>query len=108
MRQPLCHGLLILLLPTAVTATQDKPATPFDSSSFSDVLKLAATNLDSHGAYREVVNSGAGIPAPSEHLVVSDEWVLLARPRSNGHSAGPGAWNSTTAQLAGPHTGRPA
>lgn len=64
---------------------KDKPATPFDSSSFSDVLKLAATNLDSNGAYKEIVNSGAGVPPPGENLVVTDEWVLLARPRSNNY-----------------------
>jgi very-short-patch-repair endonuclease len=70
---------------THLTQHKDKPATPFDSSSFADVLKLAATNLDSHGAYKEIVQSGAAVPSPGENLVVTDEWVLLARPRSNNY-----------------------
>ena len=64
---------------------KDRPATPFDPSSYADVLKLAATNLDSHGSYREVMPTDQPVPAPDEHLVVTDAWVLLARPRSNNY-----------------------
>lgn len=64
---------------------KDRPATPFDPSSYADVLKLAATNLDSHGSYREVMATDQPVPTPEEYLVVTDAWVLLARPRSNNY-----------------------
>ncbi len=64
---------------------KDRPVTPFDSSSYSDVLKLAATNLDSHGSYREVMSKEGLVPVPGENLVVTDAWVLIARPRSNNY-----------------------
>lgn len=64
---------------------KDRPVSPFDPSSYSDVLKLAAANLDSHGGYREVMNDDEAIPAPGDNLVVTDEWVILARPRSNNY-----------------------
>lgn len=64
---------------------KERPATPFDPSSYADVLKLAATNLDSHGSYREVLATDQAIPTPDEHLAVTDMWVILARPRSNNY-----------------------
>ena len=47
-----------------------------------DVLKLIAGNLDSEGAYREVLAQGEPVPAPGKHLVVTDAWVLMSRPRA--------------------------
>lgn len=64
---------------------KDRPVTPFDPSSYTDVLKLAASNLDSHGSYREVLGKEDAVPAPGPHLVVTDAWVLLSRPRSNNY-----------------------
>ena len=64
---------------------KDRPATPFDPSSYADVLKLAATNLDSQGSYREVLATDQPVPSPDEHLAVTDAWVILARPRSNNY-----------------------
>lgn len=64
---------------------KDRPVTPFDPSSYTDVLKLAATNLDSKGSYKEVLAQGEPLPGAGEHLVVTDAWVLLARPRSNNY-----------------------
>lgn len=64
---------------------KDRPVTPFDPSSYADVLKLAATNLDSHGSYREVTAKEEPVPAPESSLVVTDAWVLLARPRSKNY-----------------------
>lgn len=64
---------------------KDHPVTPFDASSYSDVLKLAATNLDSKGSYIEVMAKDVSAPAPGEHLVVTDAWVLMSRPRSNNY-----------------------
>lgn len=56
---------------------------PFDVSSYSPVLKLVAGNLDSNGSYREILASGQCCPSPGNDLVVTDSWVLLARPRQN-------------------------
>ena len=64
---------------------KDQLVTPFDASSYTDVLKLAATNLDSNGSYREILAQGDMIPAPGAALVVTDAWVLLSRTRSNNY-----------------------
>src|SRR5437868_3227984 len=48
-------------------------------------LKLAASNLDSFGTYREVTADNEPVPESGEHLVVTDAWVLLSRPRSNNY-----------------------
>ena len=61
---------------------KESPVTPFDPGSYSDVLKLIAGNLDSEGEYRETLAEGQIIPEPGEHLVVTDAWVLLSRPRA--------------------------
>lgn len=57
--------------------------TPFDPSSYAHILKLVASNLDAKGTYREVLAAGDPWPVPGPHLVVTDAWVLLARPRQN-------------------------
>ncbi len=61
---------------------KDRPVTPFDPASYSDVLKLIAANLDSEGLYKEVLLKGEPVPAAGEHLVVTDAWVLFSRPRT--------------------------
>jgi very-short-patch-repair endonuclease len=61
---------------------KDRPATPFDPGSYSDVLKLIAGNLDSEGQYKEVLNQNGTAPSAGPHLVVTDAWVLLSRPRT--------------------------
>lgn len=63
--------------------TKERPVTPFDPSTFSDVLKLAARSLDPGGSYREILVEGSAVPAPGEHIVVTDAWVILSRPRAN-------------------------
>ncbi len=60
---------------------KDCPVTPFDTSSYIDVLKLAASNLDSNGSYREILTKGDPVPIPSTDLIVTDAWVLFSRPR---------------------------
>jgi very-short-patch-repair endonuclease len=70
---------------THLISNKDRPVTPFDPASYSDVLKLAATNLDSEGSYQEILAASAPLPLAGEHLVVTDGWVLLARPRSNNY-----------------------
>lgn len=54
---------------------RETPLTPFAPSSYSDILKLAARNLDSRGSYAAVLAKGQEPPAAGEHLVVSDAWV---------------------------------
>lgn len=56
---------------------------PFDPSSYAHVLKLVASNLDGKGTYQEVLAAGEGWPVPGPHLVVTDTWILLTRPRQN-------------------------
>lgn len=56
---------------------------PFDASTYTPVLRTAGTGLDPDGAYREVVVQGIEVPVPADALVVTDAWVLFARPRSN-------------------------
>lgn len=55
----------------------DQPVTPFDTSSYGDVLKLAAGGLDSHGKYQECESI---VLSPDEHLVVTNVWSVFARP----------------------------
>lgn len=63
----------------------DQPVTPFDSSSYSDVLKLAAGGLDSQGRYQDCASSDALVPSPGEHLVVTTAWAVFARPRFHNY-----------------------
>jgi very-short-patch-repair endonuclease len=67
---------------TQLSRENDRPATPFDPGSYADVLKLIAGNLDSEGKYLEVLNQNGTAPPAGSHLVVTDAWVLLARPRT--------------------------
>ena len=61
---------------------KDRPTTPFDPGSYSDVLKLIACNLDSEGLYKEILNQNGAAPPAGPHLAVTDAWVLLSRPRT--------------------------
>jgi len=60
----------------------DRVVSPFDASSYADLLKLAASKLDSNGSYQEVLTTGEPIPPSSTALIVTDAWVLLSRPRA--------------------------
>jgi very-short-patch-repair endonuclease len=64
---------------------QDRPVTPFEPASYTDLLKLAASNLDSFGTFRELNAINDPVPPAGDHLVVTDAWVLLSRPRSNNY-----------------------
>lgn len=64
----------------------DAPAmNPFVGSSFSPALKRVALNLDKKGEYLEVKDGNLAIPAPGESLVVTDDWVLFARPKRTSY-----------------------
>jgi very-short-patch-repair endonuclease len=63
----------------------EETLSPFEISSFEEVLKTSVGFLDSGGIYRpRSVQSGddCTLPDPTEHLVVTDTWVLFARRRS--------------------------
>lgn len=62
---------------------KERPVSPFDPASYSAVLKLVASNLESEGSYQEVLARDLPIPEPGDHLVVTDAWVLMSRPRAN-------------------------
>jgi very-short-patch-repair endonuclease len=64
---------------------KERLITPFDASSYVDILKLVATNLDSKGTYLEVLNSRAAVPAGGKQLIVTDSWALFSRPRVNNY-----------------------
>ena len=64
---------------------KERPVNPFDPSSFGDLLRLAATNLDGSGQYRELLARSEPVPEAGEHLVVTDAWAILSRPRSNNY-----------------------
>ncbi|MBL8492970.1 MAG: very short patch repair endonuclease [Rhodocyclaceae bacterium] len=68
-----------------IARNKDHPVTPFDSGSYTDVLKLVASNLDSKGTYREILSIRAPIPDAGENLVVTDAWALFSRPRTNNY-----------------------
>jgi very-short-patch-repair endonuclease len=61
---------------------KDRPVTPFDPGSYSDILKLIAGNLDSEGQYIEILTQNGAVPPAGSRLLVTDAWVLLSRPRT--------------------------
>ena len=59
----------------------DNYVTPFDESSFEQILSGAAGTLDRHARYwpREPVYQEGVVPAASEHLTITNTWVIFAR-----------------------------
>jgi very-short-patch-repair endonuclease len=66
----------------ALLKSADRPISPFDVGSFEHILKLVAGNLHDQGQY---ITNAIAFPKADDVLVVSDAWVLLARPRSNNY-----------------------
>ena len=64
----------------ALAKNPDKQITPFDVGSYEHLLRLAAGNLHERGQF--LTGQDRPLP-PVDDLVVTDAWVLLARPRSN-------------------------
>ena len=60
---------------------KDCPVTPFDVGSYIDILKLVAGNLDSNGIYCDVLANDEAAPEAGKHLLITNAWVLLSRPR---------------------------
>lgn len=68
-----------------LTRNRSRLVSPFDPGSYSDILKLAASNLDSKGTYREILATQQPVPEADENLVVTDGWVLFARPKAHNY-----------------------
>lgn len=66
----------------ALAKNPDRPVSPFDPGSYGHILKLAAGNLHERGQYLEGQDKP---PAVSDDPIVTDAWVILARPRSNNY-----------------------
>jgi very-short-patch-repair endonuclease len=66
----------------ALARSADRPVSPFDPGSFEHLLKLIAGNLHEKG---RLTRAEQGFPQPTEDFIVTDAWVLLARPRPNNY-----------------------
>jgi len=67
-----------------IAARKDTPLSPFDASTYKDILKLMAGSLDSQGVYEESEDQKI-YPIPSDHLIVSDSWIVFVRRKSNNY-----------------------
>lgn len=54
---------------------------PFESTTFEGILQASVAHLDAGGQYRSGTG-GMALPQPSDHLQVTDAWVIFARKRS--------------------------
>ncbi len=65
-------------------ASENEGVSPFSPDSFEPILSAAAVRLDPEGVYSPEItgNSPSATTSPSSRLVVSDKWVVFARPRS--------------------------
>ncbi|HCT73943.1 MULTISPECIES: AAA domain-containing protein [Psychrobacter] len=65
--------------------SEDVSLSPFLPSSYEPILKSAVTLLDSSGVYQPNHTSAdeRKIPKAQSNLIVTDTWVIMARPRSN-------------------------
>ncbi|MGP5009503.1 AAA domain-containing protein [Psychrobacter glacincola] len=65
--------------------SEDVSLSPFLPSSYEPILKSAVTLLDSSGVYQPDHTSAGDrkIPKAQNNLIVTNTWVIMARPRSN-------------------------
>ncbi|MFQ1017325.1 AAA domain-containing protein [Gilliamella sp. BG7] len=58
---------------------------PFDSNTFEPLLTYASMHLDSSGTYwpSRTGSDDRSLPKLTDNLIITDTWVLLARPRTN-------------------------
>lgn len=77
-------GNLVDVAKTFFSST-DGVLNPFDASTFEPLLQSAVTLLDASGTYwpPQTTADNRSLPKPSESLVVTDTWVLIARPRTS-------------------------
>jgi very-short-patch-repair endonuclease len=58
----------------------ERPPSPFDPGSYAHMLRSVAGNIDRNAKY---VEGQFGLPPAGPSLLVTDQWVLHSRPRSN-------------------------
>ncbi|WP_201512031.1 AAA domain-containing protein [Psychrobacter alimentarius] len=65
--------------------SEEVSLSPFLPSSYEPILKSAVTLLDSSGIYQpdHTAADERKIPKAQNNLIVTDTWVIMARPRSN-------------------------
>lgn len=65
--------------------SEDVSLNPFLPSSYEAILKSAVTLLDAQGIYwpDHTITDERKIPKAQNNLIVTDTWVIMARPRSN-------------------------
>lgn len=65
--------------------SEDVLLNPFLPSSYEPILKSAVTLLDASGVYwpDHTITDERKIPKAQNYLIVTDTWVIMARPRSN-------------------------
>jgi hypothetical protein len=66
----------------ALAKGTDRPVNPFDPGSFEHLLKLIAGNMHEMGRFAP---GSDAFPPAGEDLIVSDAWVVLARPRPSNY-----------------------
>lgn len=62
---------------------QPERLSPFDPGSYEALLKTAACTLHAEGRYVPGKDGAESCPPAGPELVITDDWVLFARPRSN-------------------------
>jgi very-short-patch-repair endonuclease len=80
-----CDGLPLLadLIRKEIRrASEDEGISPFQRETFEPILIAAAARLDQEGTYASAAEGRDKIALPNERLLITDKWVLFARPRS--------------------------
>jgi superfamily I DNA and/or RNA helicase len=65
-------------------STNSQIFSPFNKSTFENILRLAVSCLDSQGVYwpEETTDDDRSLPNASEELKITNTWVLFVRPRN--------------------------
>lgn len=58
---------------------------PFNAASYEALLKVAASSLQAGGRYVPRTDAASSCPVPGTDLVVTDDWLIFSRPRSNNY-----------------------
>ena len=68
---------------------RDGEVSPFVPDSFEPILRMVSSQLDPEGVYlgsdQDGFGPGEASPDAAEHLVVSNRWVIFARPRTKSY-----------------------
>jgi very-short-patch-repair endonuclease len=77
-------GLADMMRREIQRAGDNEGVSPFARESFEPILSAAGVRLDPEGCYAPETDSAAATPETAEksRLIVTDKWVLFARPRS--------------------------